>query len=228
MKVKQIIALVVIVALLMAGSVLVTFAYLTSTQTVTNTFTVGKVEITLDEAKVNLKGEPVNAADEVVELEEAPRVAENSYKLIPGHTYTKDPTVTVVTGSEESYIRMMVTIEKYADLCAAYGKTVGQLQLSDLIVGEFGEGWTVENKGAGVFECRYAELCDGSKPIPALFEKIKIPGEIKNAALDTLDGMKIVVVAHAIQADGLGTAEQAWAAFDAEMSDNGNAQPGGE
>ena len=39
--------------LLVVATVMGTMAYLTSTDTVTNTFTVGKVAITLDEAKVN-------------------------------------------------------------------------------------------------------------------------------------------------------------------------------
>ena len=62
--------------------------------------TVGNVQIKLDEAKANTDGSLVpNAA----------RVKENSYKLIPGHTYNKDPMVTVLSGSESSYIKMTVT-----------------------------------------------------------------------------------------------------------------------
>ena len=72
--------------LLVAASVLGTMAYLTSTDTVTNTFTVGKVEIKLDETDVT---NPTG-----------PRVQANSYKLMPGTTYTKDPTVTVKAGSQ--------------------------------------------------------------------------------------------------------------------------------
>lgn len=37
------------------------------------------------------------------------RVKENQYKLMPGMTYTKDPTVTVKAGSAESYVRLKVT-----------------------------------------------------------------------------------------------------------------------
>ena len=68
--------------LLVAASVFGTMAYLTSTDTVTNTFTVGKVAIKLDEAKVNPDGSLVENAD---------RVKANSYKLLPGHIYNKDP-----------------------------------------------------------------------------------------------------------------------------------------
>lgn len=47
--------------LLVAASVMGTMAYLTSTDKVENTFTVGNVKITLDEAKVNTDGTPVNS-----------------------------------------------------------------------------------------------------------------------------------------------------------------------
>ena len=76
--------------LLVAASVMGTMAYLTSTDKVENTFTVGKVAIKLDEAKANNDGSLV---------EGAARVKANEYKLLPGHTYNKDPMVTVLSGS---------------------------------------------------------------------------------------------------------------------------------
>ena len=99
---------VALAVLTIAGT---TLAYLTSQETVTNTFTVGKVEIKLDEAKANADGTLVPNAD---------RVKENSYKLIPGHTYNKDPMVTVLKGSESSYIKMTVTFTKAAELDAIF------------------------------------------------------------------------------------------------------------
>ncbi len=89
--------------LLVAATVFTTVAYLKSTDEVVNTFTVGKVKITLDEAEVTSDGTPVEGAD---------RVKSNEYHLLPGHTYTKDPTVTVEKGSDESYIRMKVTFNQ--------------------------------------------------------------------------------------------------------------------
>lgn len=93
--------------LLVVASVMGTMAYLTSTDTVNNTFTVGKVQITLDEAKVTTDGTPVEGAD---------RVKANEYKLMPGHTYIKDPTVTVKEGSEDSYVRLKVTFNNVSKL----------------------------------------------------------------------------------------------------------------
>lgn len=91
--------LVLCAVLLVTASVLGTMAYLTSTDKVVNTFTVGKVAITLDEAQVNPDGTPV-AGDA--------RVTGNAYHLLPGHTYTKDPTVHVQANSEDSFIFVKV------------------------------------------------------------------------------------------------------------------------
>ena len=95
MKAKKIVALILCAALLMAGTVAATLAYLQSSDSVTNTFTVGKVVITLDEAKVDLYG---------VEVAGEKRVDANQYKLIPGHTYVKDPTIHVEANSEKCWL----------------------------------------------------------------------------------------------------------------------------
>lgn len=100
--------------LLVAASVLGTMAYLTDSKDVKNTFTVGNVTIKLDEAKVDEKGNLVKNQDDTL----ADRVTQNEYKLLPGHTYTKDPTVTVLAPSVESYVRMKVTFNKASALIA--------------------------------------------------------------------------------------------------------------
>ena len=105
--------------LLVAASVLGTMAYLTDSKDVKNTFTVGNVAITLDEAKVDDNGNAINKqGNQVTNLADAERVPGNAYKLLPGHTYTKDPTVTVLTPSVASYVRMKVTFNKASALIA--------------------------------------------------------------------------------------------------------------
>lgn len=102
--------------LLVAASVLGTMAYLTDSKDVKNTFTVGNVAIKLDEAKVDDMGNLVKNQDGTL----ADRVTQNAYKLLPGHEYVKDPTVTVLTPSVESYVRMKVTFnnaDKIIALC---------------------------------------------------------------------------------------------------------------
>lgn len=100
--------------LLVAASVLGTMAYLTDSMDVKNTFTVGNVAIKLDEAKVDEMGNLVKNQDGTL----AERVPGNAYKLLPNHTYVKDPTVTVLKPSVESYVRMKVTFNKASQIIA--------------------------------------------------------------------------------------------------------------
>ena len=200
--------------LLVAASVFGTMAYLTSTDTVTNTFTVGKVAIKLDEAKVDADGKPVTPAE---------RVKENSYKLLPGHTYTKDPTVTVEAGSEASYVLQMVTV--------TFDKVLTDAQLATQLDGIFtgyDANWVrndkkVETKtkdGAKypviTYEYRYKDKVAATTTdtkLPALFTEIKVPETWTNDDLAALGNIEINIVAHAIQADGFADADAAWAAF---------------
>lgn len=137
MKKTKVLLSLACVVMLVAASVMGTMAYLTSKpDTVTNTFTIGKVEITLDEAKVNADGKPVksvNGQDTVVNLADADRVTSNSYNLIPGYAYTKDPTVTVKGGSVDCLLFVKFEEKDSADyltytsnLTAANGWTQGE------------------------------------------------------------------------------------------------------
>lgn len=222
--------------LLVAATAFGTLAYLTDTETVKNTFTVGSVGLSLDEAEVNLDGTYKNGHDN--------RVQANEYHLLPGHTYYKDPTVTVDAGSEDAYVRMIVTVERIDQLKAA-------LPYSEIVVGDDGttyqvvnnqyyaddcttfllqmlcggwdantwlfEGYTEKADGTeGYYEFRYKEVVkksDTATKLDDLFETITVPGEIDNEHLAYLADVEIVVAAHAIQADGFATEDAAWAAF---------------
>ena len=199
---------VALAVLTIAGT---TLAYLTSQETVTNTFTVGKVEIKLDEAKANADGTLVPNAD---------RVKANSYKLIPGHTYNKDPMVTVLSGSESSYIKMTVTFSKANELDAIFDPDGATL--TTIFNGYDSNNWTYKGntKNAAdntrTYEFWYKEAVaapDGNVALDALFDSITVPGEITNEQLATIEGMTITVNAYAIQADGFANAEAAWVAF---------------
>ena len=205
-KLMTVLALVLVVAMSVAG----TIAYLTSTDTVTNTFTVGNVEITLDEAKVDEYG---------VAATPATRVDKNDYKLIPGHTYTKDPTVTVLSGSESSYIKMTVTFTKAAELDAIFKPTGADL--TSIFNGYDSTNWIYKGNTEGsddtrTYEFWYKEAVaapTADVALDALFDQIKAPDSLTNSDLNNLKDLKITVNAYAIQADGFATAEAAWAAF---------------
>ena len=199
-------------ALLVAASVLGTMAYLTDTETVTNTFTVGKVDIELDEAKANTDGSLV---------EGAARVKANSYKLLPGHTYNKDPMVTVLNGSEASYIKMTVTFSKASALDAIFAPTGADL--TSIFNGYDSVNWIYKDNtkdataDTRTYEFWYKETVgapNGDVTLDALFDSITVPGTITNEQLATIEGMTITVNAYAIQADGFATPAAAWAAYD--------------
>lgn len=125
---------------LVTASVFGTMAYLTDDKMVTNTFTVGSVAITMDEAKVDTDGKPVPNAN---------RVTDNSYKLLPGHEYTKDPTIHVDANSEDCYLFVKVedgiaNIEadgsKVADQMAAKGWKLVKDQTNVYVYVGKGEG----------------------------------------------------------------------------------------
>jgi len=94
-KFRTALILVVCAAALVTGSVLTTMALLTSSSGVSNVFTVGDVKITMYESKVNSSGQALDANGELVSIsnKEPVKVDTNSYHLVPGETYTKDPTI---------------------------------------------------------------------------------------------------------------------------------------
>ena len=197
--------------LLVAASVLGTMAYLTSTDEVTNTFTVGRVKIKLDEAKANPDGSLVANAD---------RVKANEYKLLPGHTYNKDPMVTVLSGSESSYVKMTVTFSKANELDAIFAP--GGADLTSIFNGYDAAKWIAKGNtkdataNTRTYEFWYKETVGAPTAdvaLDALFDSITVPGTITNEQLATIEGMTITVNAYAIQADGFANAEAAWAAF---------------
>lgn len=222
--------------LLVAASVLGTMAYLTSTDTVTNTFTVGKVEIKLDETDVT---NPTGS-----------RVQANSYKLMPGTTYTKDPTVTVLNGSEASYVRMKVTFNNAKEiiaLCtdpefAGDGPTGVENAFPLIRMVKFVETnaakWDgiipdnmvdTEDMLADAKYFAYDETADtltyifyyretvtaptADVVLPVLFDSITVPEWVTGEQLKALNDFRITVIAEAIQAGSFDNAADAWSHF---------------
>ena len=207
-KLMTVLALVLVIAMSVAG----TYAYLTYRDTVVNTFTVGDVKIKLDEAKANTDGTLVPNAE---------RVKANSYKLLPGHTYAKDPMVTVLKGSENSYVKMTVTFTKAAELDAIFDPNGANLL--NIFNGYDGATWiykgnTKNADNTRTYEFWYKDTVDALNEavvLDALFDSITVPGTITNEQLATIKDMTITVNAYAIQADGFANADAAWAAFGA-------------
>lgn len=85
--------------LLVVSTVLATMAYMTSSSAVSNVFTVGNVKLNMTETKVNNDGTPVAGAA---------RTDTNSYHLVPGKSYLKDPIIEIGGESDKSYLFVRV------------------------------------------------------------------------------------------------------------------------
>lgn len=197
--------------ILVVATVFGTMAYLTSTDEVVNTFTVGNVAIKLDEAPVDGNGKATTGD----------RVKANSYKLLPGHVYDKDPTVTLLAGSETSYVKMTVTFSKANELDAIFAP--GGANLTSIFNGYDAANWTAKGNtkdttaNTRTYEFWYKEAVGAPTAdvaLDALFDSITVPGTITKEQLATIEGMTITVNAYAIQADGFANADAAWAAFE--------------
>lgn len=240
---RKALLLMMCAALLVAGSIIGTVAYLTDSDQVKNTFTVGKVSLTLDEAKVNEAGQPLKGDKVAAPNETADRwtPTENDltqeYHLLPGHSYTKDPTVTVTAGSEDAYVRLLATISYNEKADAVFADT----KTDDLFAPwlDINDAWKVVTpkliktekttdaetgkvvKITRTYEFRYKEVVGRSADatvLPALFTTLTVPESLDNDDIATLEGMEITVVANAIQSSGFVDANEAWAAFDAQNS----------
>lgn len=213
---KKILALSMCIALAAIAIVGASLAYFTDTKTATNTFTMGNVQIKLDETNVNdLEGD---------------RVTSNVYNVYPGAVVTKDPIVHNI-GKNGAYIRATVNVSNWMNLVGAYYPDFKETFPNDgykaalnLLVGELGEGWSVVGVEAGdvftigQFDAKFILKYDGvlasGADTTAMFQTVTIPAGIDNANADSFDEVK--VVAQAIQADGFDTWEEAFTAFDAE------------
>lgn len=241
-RLRKTLTLVFSAVLLVAISVGATIAYLTDTDSVANTFTVGNVGITLDEAKTNEEGKPVDKdGNEVGDKDDAPRVKKNEYHLVPGRGIIKDPTVHVKANSEECYVRVFVKVSNWSAVKTVFVNPTSTMSVFDQIFneriapGQTMGGWYVKNAventdNTCTFELRYMKLDASYKEIDAtvptstadqdlkqVFGGITVPTDTTKEEIAALytddDQFKVEVTAQAIQAEGFETANDAWAAW---------------
>lgn len=210
---KKILALLLCAVLLVCATIAGTVAYLQAqTETVTNTFTVGKVNLGedddkdgkiddgLNEALVNEYGEKLNAQGGVFKAGDtlAERVTENTYKLIPGHEYTKDPTIHIVGESEPCYL----FVEIHNGIAAIEdGTTIAQQMAAN--------NWVVLDSTKGIYYLNYttAKVEENNTLDVPVFAKFKLKTD---ANVAEYADKSITVIAYAVQADGFTSAADAW------------------
>lgn len=208
-KLKKAALLLCSAVLLVCISIGATVAYLTSHDTVTNTFTVGNVAITMDEAKVGADGKALTGAD-------AERVHANSYKLFPGGEYDKDPTVHVGPASEDAYLGVKVVFEGSKNADANL-----KLNMLSIFTGVDENAWDIEKKYEGngdvYYLLTYKSVISAEQNIP-LFNKVVIPDEMTNEQIADLNNIKMVITAYAVQKDGFDKASDALTTAFAEFA----------
>ena len=181
--------------LLVAASVMGTMAYLTSTDEVQNTFTVGQVQITLDEKDTD------NSTPD------ADRDKANAYHLLPGNEYEKDPTVHVNAVSEDSWIFVKVEYGIAAFEAATSTEENGYKSISDQITAN---GWTALDGVANVYYKPYTKSATGSDLI--VFSNFKIADTANDVQGWATLNATVNITAYAVQKDGFDTASAAWTA----------------
>lgn len=220
-KLRRALMLVACAVMLVSLSVGATLAYLTAkTNEVTNTFTVGKVAITLDETAVKAYDSTKN---EYEKDETKDRVLINDYKLRPGVKIAKDPTIHVIKNSEDCYVRAIVkvTYKTTAETLLAQAVDDGWVQGLNTTAFTWKMSQKTVNEQTGMttreYEVRHNTKVARSATDQALvlFTGIKLPATLDGDEMALLADFRIDIVANAIQADGFANADAAWAAFQA-------------
>lgn len=180
--------------LLVAASVLGTMAYLTDSKDVKNTFTVGNVAITMDETDVD-DSTPNKERDQA-----------NSYKLLPGHTYTKDPIIHVDANSEDCYL--FVKVDNQIAAIEANGNTTVAAQMAT-------KGWKAVEGKDGIYVyvgTTVTPVAVKANDNVTVFEQLVIAGTVNGDTLKAYENKTITVTAYAVQKDGFEgkTADQIW------------------
>ncbi len=203
MKLKQILAIVLSMALVACISIAATVAYLTSdTDAVVNTFTFGKVDITLDETAVNEDGQIDDSASPQATMA-------NEYHLYPGKTYDKNPTVHVTASTDDNVIEpCWVFVKVQNDLGTFEAVTENEEGGYKSIEDQIKENWTAIEGKPGVYY--YSASEDPVQPGTDLevFSEFKIASSVTD--LTGADEDYIKVWAYAVQAEGFDTALDAW------------------
>ena len=171
---KKTLALVLALTLLVAGVVGSTLAWLTDqTAEGKNTFTVGDINIGLTETTTD-------------------------YKMVPGNTIAKDPTVTVKANSEA---------------CWLFVKVTESTDLKDFITYAIAEGWTALPGVDGVYY-REVPASAADQPFSVLKgDAVTVNSDVTKEMLTAKDfaNPTLTFKAYAVQKDNVASASDAWA-----------------
>ena len=178
-KKKTIIAAIVLLLVFLVGGAI---AYFTDkTDTVTNTFTVGKVDITLEEPTWDEK----IAADE-----------NYNKKLMPGAELEKDPTVTVAADSANAYVFVKVQVP-----CVGTGTLRRELftyEISDEWSELTGEAQSCEDNAVAIHVYAHNDVME-AEDTSTLFSAVVLDEDLTQEEAEGLDTIEMPINGYAIQ-----------------------------
>ena len=186
---KAIIAAIVLLFVFTIGSVI---AYFTDIKTVTNTFTIGNVKITLTEPHWSLTDENSN---------DVPDAAENK---APGESILKDPTITN-TGTNNAFIFAKVEIACTTDAAPSTPKEIFTYSVNSgwylMTNGSCTNGKATKIYAYGSSSAMSAVTPNGTA---ILFNSVTVNTQLTGAETGLTGNKTIDVTAYAIQSDGIG------------------------
>lgn len=204
-----------VVVLLMAAVLLIgcsvggTLAWLiANSETVTNTFVVGDINIELKEHELNAEGEVEKDAAGNITAAEIPSTT-TTYKVLPGTSQVKDPFVRFTSDSEACWLFVQVQeVNNSTDNVAANGVATEYITYSV-------SGWTpLEEKDGIAVYYKKLENVTAKDTIYYVLEdnEVSYSADLTKADIDKLGDKQpqLIFKAFAVQLEAATTAEDAW------------------
>lgn len=190
---KKVTAIALAVCILAVAVIGATMAYFTDTDSKTNTFTFGKVDIDLTEKSIEDKENGVKAGtigtDGGITYD----------TVLPGLVYSKIPTVTVKNDSLPAYVVITATIPTIYDWDGLF---------NDIDTANFTKDRKIVGENTVYYFYANAAVTAGSSVTP--FTEVKINPALTQNDVKNLPTFNVVVNAYGIQKDGFDDAKAAY------------------
>ena len=194
---KKAIALVLACVMCVGIGIGGTLAWLTAkTTAVTNTFTVGDIELDLYEHLLNDDGTLKTGDTDIT------RTGINDYKIVPSVNLNKDPQVVVKAGSEACWLFVKVVEEYWPTATLEDGTRKVSYAIAD--------GWTKVEGQTNVYY-REVKATDTAREFPVLSGNIVTVSDQLTKGDIKATQPKLTFTAYAVQQDNIADAATAWA-----------------
>lgn len=220
---EKIIIGIVTLGLLSALAVGGTMAYMTDKEDKVNTFTVGTLDVDLEEKNWEPEdGESLVPGDTLLKDPVIKAVKSDSY--VRAYLIVKDASGSVITDAER--LGLITKMIKYDDTYNAAAQTGGTALKEGTVYSEADiaqipmvnpEFTQVSTGTAGKYCFNYGRILKEGESV-VLFTNIVVPAEWSQVQLDKVGAFDVDVVVEAIQAKNFADAESAFSALDGEIA----------